>query len=149
MDDLGTSAEHVGASYLWRARKRGQRAHILNPETGQAYCQAENCSGGKAFDSRGPGIPDGRRLCQNCADLAERNEASYAEPDVRVLLGERLAEEGDDKWGVNASFRGASTVAPKPWKRGKQARPVNRSKGRKPKRSNVKHPRPFDDPLPW
>ena len=35
------------------------------------------------------------------------------------------------------------------WKRGKQARRDHRSRGRKPKRSNVKYARPFDDPLPW
>ncbi len=91
MNDLGT-AEHMGTSYLWRARKSGQRAHIENPETGRAYCQAENCSGGKAFDGKGTRIPAGRRLCGNCADLAGRDEASYAEPEVRVLMCERLAE---------------------------------------------------------
>ena len=76
--------------YLWRDRKRGHRVHIENPETKRAYCQAENCSGGKPFDGRGTEIPAGRRLCGNCADLAGRNEADYREPDIRVLLGERL-----------------------------------------------------------
>ena len=41
------------------------------------------------------------------------------------------------------------TVAPGSWKRKKQMRPGNRWKGRKPKRSNVKYPRPFNDDLPW
>ncbi len=35
VNDLGTAAEHMDTSYLWRANKRGQRAHIENPETGQ------------------------------------------------------------------------------------------------------------------
>ncbi len=43
----------------------------------------------------------------------------------------------------------ASTVAPGSWKRKKQAWPTHISKGRRPKRSNVKYPRPFDDDLPW
>ncbi len=141
MNDLGTGAEHMDTSYLWRAGKRGQRAHIQNPETGRAYCQAENCSGGKAFDGRGPGIPDGRRLCQNCTDLAGRDEASYAEPDVRVLLGERLAETEPEMF--------AGTVAPKRPKRAKRALSARTPRGRKSRRSNVKHPKPFDDPLPW
>ena len=126
--------------YLWRISKASHRVHIENPETARAYCQVENC-GGKAFDGRGPEIPDGRRLCQNCADLAARNEVDYGEPSLAVLLGERLAETEPELF--------ASTVAPKPWKRGKQARPAHRSKGRKPRRGNVKYPRPFNDDLPW
>ena len=126
--------------YLWRASKHAQRVHIENPETERTFCQVENC-GGKPFDGRGAEIPDGRRLCQNCTDLAGRNEADYREPDIRVLMGERLAEVEPELF--------ASTVAPKPWKRAKQARSAHRPGGRKPKRSNVKYPRPFNDPLPW
>ena len=140
VSDLG-AAERMDTSYLWRAAKRGQRVHVENPGTGQAYCQAENCSGGKAFDGRGAEIPAGRRLCGNCIDLAGRNEVDYGEPSLAVLLGERLAETEPELF--------TSTVAPKPWKRGKQARAVYRPRGRKPRRSTVKHPRPFDDPLPW
>ena len=140
MDDLGTNAERMDTSYLWRINKRVHRVHIENPETERAYCQAENCSG-KPFDSRGGEIPDGRRLCQNCADLAGRNEADYREPDIRVLLGERLAETEPVLF--------ANTVAPEPWKRKKQVRSAHRSRGRKTKRSNVKYPRPFNDALPW
>ncbi len=77
----------------------------------------------------------------------------YKEPSLAALMGERIAETELELF--------SSTVAPEPertdltsprqgkWKRGKQARRVNRSKGRKPRRSTVKHPRPFDDPLPW
>ena len=137
MDDLG----HMDRLYLWRVRKRGHRVHIENPETERAYCQAENCSGGKPFDGRGVDIPPGRRLCGNCTDLAGRNEADYREPDIRVLLGERLAEVEPELF--------ASTVAPKPQERKRPTRPVNRPKWRKPKRSNVKYLRPFDDDLPW
>ena len=154
MNDLGAGAESMDQSYLWRVTKRGQRAHILNPETGRAHCQAENCTGGRAFDGRGTGIPDGRRLCGNCIDLAGRLEPNYAEPDVRVLLGEKLAEVEPELF--------AGLVAPAPeqtnltsshrakkWKQGKQARRGHRSKWGKPKRSNVKYSRPFDDDLPW
>ncbi len=140
VSDLGTGAEHMGTSYLWRASKPGQRVHIENPETGRSHCQAENCSGGKAFDSRGPRIPDGRRLCQNCADLAGRPEANYGEPSLAVLMGERLAETEPELF--------TSTVAPKSCKRGKPARAARRPRGRKPKRSNVKYAMPFDDDLP-
>ena len=126
--------------YLWRINKRGQRVHIQNPETGRTFCQVENC-GGKPFDGRGAEIPAGRQLCGNCTYLTGRNEADYREPDIRVLLGERLAEVEP------ALF--ASAVAPKPWKRKKQARPGNRWKGRKPKRSTAKYARPFNDDLPW
>ena len=117
MDGLITAAEHMGTSYLWRANKRSQRAHIENPKTGRAYCQAENCSGGKAFDSKGPRIPDGRSLCRNCTDLAGRDE-----PELF-----------------------AGTGAPEQPKRRKR---VNRPKAHRPKRSNVKYVRPFNDDLP-
>ena len=140
MSNLGTGVEHMGTSYLWRASKPGQRVHIQNPETERAYCQVENC-GGRPLDGRGAEIPAGRRICGNCIDLACRNETDYREPDVRVLMGERLAETEP------ALF--ASTVEPGSWKREKQAWPTRRSKGRKARRSNVKHPRPFNDPLPW
>ena len=140
MDDLGTNAEHTNRLYLWRISKRGHRVHIENPETERAYCQAENCSGGKPFDGRGAEIPPGRRLCGNCIDLAGRGEADYREPDVRVLMGERLPVPPNTK---------STSHLPQPWKREKQARPVNRSKGRKPKRSNAKYLRPFNDDLPW
>ena len=149
MDGRVIAAEHMGTSYLWRSRKSGHRVHIENPETARAYCQVEHCRHGEPLDGRGAEVPTGRRLCGNCVDLAERDRADYREPDVRVLMGERLAEEGDDKWGVNAPFRGARIVAPKPWKRKKQARPAHRSRSRKPKRSTVKHLRPFNDDLPW
>ena len=127
--------------YLWRVSKRGHRVHIENPETERAYCQTENCGGGTPFDGRGAEIPTGRRVCQNCADLAGRSETDYRELDIRVLLGERLAEVEPEL------FTGA--VTPEPWEQKKQARPAHRSKGRKIKRSNVKYPRPFNDDLPW
>ena len=156
MDDLGTNAEHMDRRYLWRASKHAQRVHIENPETERAYCQTENCSGGKPFDGRGAEIPTGRRVCQNCADLAGRSETDYREPDIRVLMGERMAEtepelfyEGRGKSDVDDRFGHVSTVAPKPWKRGRQARPARRLKGRKPKRSTAKYARPFNDALPW
>ena len=133
VNDLGTT-EHVGTSYLWRAAKRGQRAHIQNPTTGQAYCQAENCSGGKAFDGRGSRIPDGRRLCQNCADLAGRVEANYREPNIKVLLGERLAETEPELF--------AGTVVPKRRKRKLKSRPAHRPRGRKPPIRRLPAPSP-------
>lgn len=141
MNDLGTGAEHMGTSYLWRPNKRGQRVHIRNPETGRAYCQVENCGGGKPLDGRGAEIPPGRRLCENCIDLAGRNETDYQEPSLAVLLGERLAEAEPGLF--------AGTAEPKRPKRGKQMRSAHRSKGRKLKRSTLKYPRPFDDNLPW
>ena len=140
MDDLATNAEPMGRRYLWRTSKRGHRVHIENPETERAYCQVENC-GGKPFDGSDVEIPPGRRLCQNCIDLAGRNEANYGEPSLAVLMGERLAEVEPMLF--------AGTVAPKPWKRKKQARPARRSKGRKPKHSTAKYARPFNDALPW
>ena len=91
VNDLGTNVEHMDRLYLWRAGKRGHRVHLENPETGRTFCQTENC-GGKPLDGRGAEIPSGRRLCGNCLDLAGRNETDYREPDIRVLLGERLAE---------------------------------------------------------
>ena len=112
----------------------------MDSETGRTFCQVENC-GGKPFDGRGPGIPDGRRLCQNCADLAGRERTDYREPSLAVLMGERLAETESELY--------AGTIAPKPWKRGKQARPARRLKGRRPKCSKAKYSRPFDDPVPW
>ena len=126
--------------YLWRASKTSRRVHIENPETGRAYCQAENCSGGKAFGGRGTEVPAGRRLCGNCVDLAGRNKGNYQEPSLAVLMGERLAEVEPELF--------TSTVAPEPWKRKKQVRPVHRSRGRKSKRSKVKYDRPFNDDLP-
>ena len=125
--------------YLWRERKRGQRAHIENPETERAYCQVENC-GGKPLDGKGVDIPAGRQLCGNCADLAGRNETDYREPDLRVLMGERMAETTPELF--------TSTVAPKPQERKRPTRPSNRSNVRKPKRSKVKHHKPFNDDLP-
>ncbi len=154
MDNLGTNVEHMEKHYLWRIRKHGQRVHIENPETGRAYCQAENASGGKPFDGRGAEVPAGRRICENCTDLAGRDKADYREPNIKVLLGERLAEMEPELF--------TGIVAPEPertdltssgrqlkWKRGKQVRRFHRSKGRKPKRSTVKYPRPFNDDLPW
>ena len=152
MDDLGTDVEHMEKRYLWRVRKHGQRVHIENPETERAYCQVEN-NGGKPFDGRGAEIPAGRRLCGNCIDLAGRVEPNYAEPGIRVLMGEKLAESEPELF--------VSTVAPEPerpgltfpgvkkWKRRKQVRPAHRPKWGKPKRSDVKYSRPFDDDLPW
>ncbi len=137
--------------YLWRAGRANRRVHIENPETERAYCQVEN-NGGKPFDGSGAEIPAGRRLCQNCADLAGRNEVDYREPDVRVLLGERLpdakpelAYEGGGKCAASDTFGCAGTVAPEQPKRGKR---VNRSKVHRPKRSNVKYHMPFNDDLP-
>ncbi len=140
MDDLGTNVEHMDRLYLWRAGKRGHRVHIENPETERAYCQVENC-GGKPLDGRGAEVPAGRRICGNCIDLAGRNETDYRELSLAVLMGERLAETEPELF--------ASAVAPKPRERKQPARPVSRPKGRKPKRSNVKYPKPFDDDLPW
>ena len=132
--------EPMGRAYIWRASKPGHRVHILDSETGRTFCQVENC-GGKPFDGRGAEIPTGRRLCGNCTDLAGRNEADYREPDIRVLMGERIAEAAPDLFAVAS--------APRPWKWAKKVRSVNRSRGRKLKRSNVKYPRPFNDDLPW
>ena len=146
MDDLGTNVEHMEKRYLWRVRKHGQRVRIENPETERAYCQVENCRHGEPLDGRGAEIPTGRRLCGNCIDLAGRNEADYREPDIRVLLGERLAEAEPELF--------ASTVAP--GKREKQAltaplktHSTMKRVFRKPKRSKAKYPRPFNDDLPW
>ena len=152
MNDPGTSVEHMDRLYLWRASKASRRVHIENRETLRTFCQVENC-GGKPLDGKGAEIPVGRRICGNCNDLASRNEADYREPDVRVLMGERIAETEPELF--------ADIEAPKPeradftspgrgkWKRKRQVQPANRPKGRRPKRSNVKYPRPFDDDLPW
>ena len=143
MSDPGANVEHMDKLYLWRVSKSGHRVHIENPATERAYCQAENC-GGEPFDGRDAEIPPGRRLCKNCTDLASRNETDYREPDVRVLMGERLAETGSDLFD--------GTVASKLWKRGKPARRPKATLTahlRKPKRSNVKYARPFNDDLPW
>ena len=139
MDDPRTNVEHMDRSYLWRVKKHGHRVHIENPETERAYCQVENC-GGKPLDGKGAGIPAGRRVCGNCTDLAGRDKAEYREPNIKVLLGERLAEVEPDLF--------ASASAPRLWKRKKQTRPASRSKGRKPKRSTAKYLRPFNDDLP-
>ena len=139
VSDPRASIERAGYLYLWRIRKRTARVHIENPKTGRAHCQAENC-GGKAFDGKGAEIPPGRRLCLNCADLAGRIETDCQEPDVRVLMGERLPALPNVPLAAHS---------PKPLQRRKQARPAHRSKGHRPKRSNVKYHKPFDDPLPW
>ena len=136
MSDL----EHMNRRYFWRTNKASRRVHIENPETGRTHCQVENC-GGRPLDGRGAEAPAGRRVCGNCTDLAGRDKASYQEPGVRVLMGERLVEAEPGLF--------ASAVAPELWKRKRQARPAHRSKGRMPKRSNVKCARPFDDDLPW
>ena len=130
----------TGWLYLWQTSKSSRRVHIANPETERTHCQVENC-GGKPMDGRGAEVPAGRRICGNCTDLAGRSEADYREPDIRGLLGERLAEAEPELL--------ASAVASEPWKREKQARRVNKPKGLKPKRSNVKYAKPFDDDLPW
>ncbi len=153
MSEPGTDMDHTDRLYLWRANKGKQRVHIEDLTTGRTHCQTENV-GGRPLDGRSAKVPTGRRLCQNCTDLEGRDESSYAEPDVRVLLGERMVEAEPELF--------ASTMAPKPertdltysdhrkkWKRGKQARRVNRPRQRKPGRSTVKHDRPFDDDLPW
>ena len=152
--------EHLPVSdmnrrYLWRVNKPGHRVHILDSETGRTFCQVEKC-GGKPFDGRGAEVPPGRRLCQNCTDLAGRNKVNYREPSLAVLMGERMAEtepelfyEGRGKSDVDDRFGHVSTVAPKPWEQKKQAWPAHRSKGRKPKRSTAKYARPFNDALPW
>ena len=80
-------------------------------------------------------------MCGNCADLVGRDKTDYREPDIRVLLGERMAEVEPMLF--------PSTVVPEPRKRKKQARRVNRSKGQKIKRSKTKYPLPFNDALPW
>ena len=109
---------------------------------GQAHCQAENASGGKPFDGRGAEVPAGRRICENCTDLAGRDKADYREPNIKVLLGERLAEVEPELFASAGKPLVSSEGFP-------EARPVNRSKGRKPERSIAKYPRPFDDDLPW
>ncbi len=126
--------------YLWRIRKRTYRVHIENPETERAFCQVEKC-GGKTFDGRGETAPPGREICRNCLDLAERPVADYREPDVRVLMGERLAEVEPELF--------ASIETSGPWKRHTRMPQGRRAKGHKAKRSKVKYERPFDDPLPW
>ena len=154
MNDPG----HMGRRYLWQTGKARRRVHIENLGTDRTFCQTEN-GGGKPLDGRGTEVPAGRRLCRNCTDLEERDESSYAEPDVRVLMGERIAEVEPELF--------ASTVVPAPertdftvrgpgqsygrkkWKRAKQARPAHRPRARKPKRSTAKYARPFDDDLPW
>ena len=139
MSDPGTNLEHIDTRDLWRASKRGHRVHIENPETGRTCCQVENC-GGRPFDGKGAAVPPGRRLCGNCIDLAGRDKTDYREPDLRVLMGERLAEVEPELF--------ASTVVPKPRQRKKQARAVSKSKGRKIKRGGVKYHKPFNDDLP-
>ena len=134
MDDLG----HMDRQFLWRTGKASRRVHIENSVTERAFCQVENC-GGKPLDGRGAEVPAGRRICENCIDLAGRNETAFQEPDLCVLMGERLAETEPKLFAV----------APEPEEQEKQPQPVNKSKGRKPKRSNVKYPRPFDDDIPW
>ena len=136
VSDLG----HMDRLYLWREGKRGRRVHIENPGTERAYCQIENCSGGRALDGRGAEVPAGRRICGNCVDLMGRNEADYREPSLAVLLGERTAEAEPELF--------TSTVMSKPSKREKPARPAH-TRSRKLRRSTVKYPRPFDDDLPW
>ncbi len=74
MNDLGTNVEHMEKRYLWRIRKHGQRVHIENPEIERAFCQVEN-NGGRPLDGSGAEIPAGRRLCENCIDLAGRGKA--------------------------------------------------------------------------
>ncbi len=144
---------HMDRQYLWQTSKRSRRVHILNPGTDRTFCQTEN-GGGKALDGSGIEVPAGRRLCGTCIDLAGRVEPNYAEPDIRVLLGEKLAESepelfaglvapAPEQTNLTSSHRG------KKWKQGKQARRGHRSKWGKPKRSTVKYPRPFDDDLPW
>ncbi len=141
MQDHGKAGSAMtDRQYLWRASKRGHRVHIENPETGRAYCQAEKCGGGRPFDGRGEEVPAGRRVCGNCIGLAEQDKTDYREPDLRVRMGERLAEVEPELF--------ASTVAPKPQEHKRPTRPVSRPKGRKPKRSNVKYARPFNDDLP-
>ena len=138
MNDLETSLEHTEKQYLWRASKRGHRVHIENPETERAYCQVENC-GGKLLDGRGAEVPAGRRICGNCIELAGRNETDYREPDIRVLMGERLAETEPELFAIAA--------APKPREREKQTKVVHRLKAGKTKPGKVKHQKsPGDRP---
>ncbi len=149
MSDL----EHMDRLYLWQTGKAGRRVHIENPETDRTFCQTEN-GGRRPLDGRGAEAPAGRRVCENCIDLEGQDKADYREPSLAVLMGERIAETDPELF--------ASAVAPEPertdkplpasgkkWTRKKQTRPAHRPRGRKLKRSSAKHPRPFDDPLPW
>ena len=94
------------------------------------------------MDGRGVETPPGRRLCGNCIGLAEQDKTDYREPDLRVLMGECWAEVEPELFAGT----GKPLVSSEGFSEG---RPGNRLKGRKPKRNSVKHPRPFDDPLPW
>lgn len=83
-------------TFIWITGKSSRKAHIMNPETERTFCQTENVRRKKPLDGKGPEKPPGRRVCNNCLDLIERNESNFQEPSLGVLLGERLAEEGPD-----------------------------------------------------
>ena len=127
-------------TFIWITGKSSRRVHVMNPRTEQTFCQTENVRRKKPLDGKGPEKPPGRRLCNNCLDLIERNGTNFQEPSLGVLLGERLTEEGPDLFTIN--------VVPEPKKRQRQVRPVHQPKGQKPKRSKIKYDRPFNDDLP-
>ena len=72
-----------------------------------------------------------------------------------MLMGERLAETEPELFtsAVEAKpAERADLTSPDrqlKWKRAKRARSAHGPRGRKPKRSNVKYARPFNDDLPW
>ena len=138
----------VDRVYRWEGRRPGRKTHILNPATGKTWCQLENMQRKRALDSEGTALPPSRQTCKNCRDLAERGVADYREPSLAVLMGERLDEEGLGHAADASEGAGLFDTAPKPRERERLPRVVRCPEGRKPKRSKVKHARPFDDPLP-
>ncbi len=125
-------------TFIWITGKPSRRVHIMDPSTERTYCQTENVRRKKRLDGKGTVKPPDRGVCRNCTDLEGRNETDFQEPNIKVLLGERLVGAELDLF--------APVVEPKKWKR--QARIIRRPKGRKVKRSKVKYPKPFNDDLP-
>ena len=107
----------TGRVYQWEGRRPGRRVHISNPETGRVWCKLENMQRKRAFDSEGTAFPPGRMVCKNCTDLEERNEPDFQEPNIKVLLGERIV-------GIELDL---FVDAPEPKKRKKQTRVVRNS----------------------
>ncbi len=84
-------------TYAWRPGQTKRPQHILGPD-GHTYCQLENIKRRKKFRplSKRSDIPaPDRPICRNCLDLAGRVEPTLdsdtAEPDLAVLMGERIA----------------------------------------------------------
>lgn len=69
---------------MWQRKQKG-RVHLMGSD-GKTLCQLEKT--GAAFPLRHHSTPPAKPLCKNCLEI-ERH--GFAEPSVKVLMGEAMA----------------------------------------------------------